>query len=344
MEFRRALLFCCTLLALLPGIGTAQTGAIAGYVPGSNVMPSPTTSFVPWLNSCNPACWGVGIRPSLKFGYERLGVNFNLPVPFSGAFGIVLSTGSSLDVQLRDTGVWVGEAGVDADIGNLGLYVSLEGSFRRDVRVLTPSEPFRVGSEQVWWRGSKFRAWRLDAGAAYRLKNGLSLVGGLKNLNLTLVLSDPTGTIQLLNPLGNTLSGDIRATLLIPYAGMRFGRFGATATLVGSPLAIAHVRIPFRDLYPHVFGPGWDSIEEAKYKFDRVGGFLEARLEYGARPRPDLNLTAWFKGTWLQVKGKGVEQYQQRSTFGYSVDESGAAAGCLTINALAGGIAAEVAF
>lgn len=70
----------------------------------------------------------VQVTPSVKAGYQQMGLNINLPIPSSGLIGFELFTASGLDFKLQDAGVWVGGVRVDARLGRWSVFGTAEGN------------------------------------------------------------------------------------------------------------------------------------------------------------------------------------------------------------------------
>jgi len=286
---------------------------------------------------------GVGIVPSLKVGYQSMAVNINVPVPFSGIFGLELATASTLDFKLQDAGVWIGGVRVDARRGGLSLFVTAEGNASKSARVSTQSDPFWAGFFPVYWRGSNLQWWSIDGGGAVDVSRDLAIIAGFKAEQLSLNLADPidpTGVIrQFQAQFGDRYSSDFLTKLWVPYFGLRVEGFNSTGTLIISPYTWANVTIPFRYLF---IDTPFFGYEDARYNFNNGGVLLEGDIDYRVQAFANVGCTLWLKGTWCQIRGQGYEGYQGAVTnlgnIVASFSSQASAAGSFSSYILAGGL------
>ncbi len=279
------------------------------------VLCLPAISAGQWLPSFQPLgvadLGNVQVSTSARFGYQHMGVNLNLPVPFSDLLGLELFSTSTLDLKLLDAGVWTGGIFVDARRNGLSAFLSAEGNARKNARVRTASDPFWAGFLPVEWRGTNLEWWAIGGGGAVNLQRNFAVVGGMKIEHLSLRLADPvdpTGIIRDFQAIfGDRYSSDFRTKLWIPYFGIQFDGLNYRGQLLFSPVAWADVTIPFRYLYVDTPFIGF---EEARYRFKPSGLWLAADLQYEMRLMSNLGGNLWFKGSWLQIKGRGREGYQ----------------------------------
>jgi hypothetical protein len=240
-----------------------------------------------------------------------MGVNLNLPVPFSNVLGLELYSTSTLDFKLQDAGVWTGGIFVDARRNGISAFLSAEGNARKNVRVNTSSDPFWAGFFPVEWRGSNLEWWAIGGGGAVYLRDNLAVVGGMKIDHLSLRLADPIDPRGFIRGFqatyGDRYSGDFRTKLWIPYFGIQVDGSYYRGKLLFSPVAWADVRVPFRYLY---IDTPFIGFEDAQYRFKPDGLWLAGDLEYEIRVQSNLGCNIWFKGSWLQIRGRGTEGYQ----------------------------------
>jgi hypothetical protein len=293
----------------------------------------------------------VRVTPSVKAVYQQMGVNINLPVPFSGIAGFELFSSSGLDFKLQDAGVWVGGVRVDARLGRWSVFATAEGNATKSVRVSTPSDPFWGGIYPVNWRGSNLEWWSVGGGGAINIKSDFAVVGGFKAEHLSLGLADPvdpTGIIrQFQATFGDLYTSDFLTKLYVPYFGFSLGGPNYTGTLIFSPYTWADVKIPFRYLFlsaPQLLA----GFEEARYAFQRGGILLEGSFDYRVQASANAFCALWFKGSCCQIRGRGYEYYQSIGTVAgnpnFSFSNSGSADGSFGQYVLAGGISLQCAF
>jgi hypothetical protein len=317
-------------LAVAPHVASAQ-----GFFDGS------------FLSSDFFNVGSIRVTPSVKVGYQRMGVNINLPVPFSFQGGLALATASELDFILKDAGVWIGGVRVDARRNGCSLFLTAEGNAIKSARVLTPSEPFFAGGfGPVDWRGSKLEWWSVGGGGAVDICGGVAVLGGVRAEQLSLGLGDPVDPLGVLQffqaQFGDRYSSDLLTKLSIPYFGLRLEGLNFSSTLIFSPYTWANVKIPFRYLYVIPADLVYD-FEEAQYGFKRGGIFLEGTFDYSVQATANAACTLWFKGNWCHIRGRGSEDYQQDVTqFGVPVfsfsDSADSANGTFGSYVLAGGL------
>jgi len=293
----------------------------------------------------------IQVSTSARFGYQHMGVNLNLPVPFSAFLGPALFTTSSLDLKLLDGNMWTGGIFVNAQGNRFSAFMSVEANARKNSRLKTSSEPFFGGWLPVEWNGTGLEWWAIGGGGSLNLRRYFAIVGGMRIEHLSLNLADPVdpiGAIQFLRTtFGNRYSSDLRTKLWIPYFGIQVDGLNYRGKLLFSPVAWADVIVPFRYIIsaPLVFGT---SVEEARYRFKPNGLWLAADLQYEMQPLSNLGCSLWFKGSWLQTKGTGREGYRLagESVFNvpFSFTDSGSADGRYTTYILAIGVCGTLTF
>lgn len=292
----------------------------------------------------------VQLVPSLKFGYQRMAMNMNVPVTFNVLVGNELYYSSGLDLKLQDAGVWTGGVRVDARRGKVSLFLTADGSATKSARVFTPSEPFWAGFWAVDWRGSRLQWWSVGGGGAVNFGNQMAILGGFRAEHLSLGLADPvdpTGTIRRFEAVfGDRYSADLLTKLWVPYLGLAAEGPNFKSTLVFSPYTWANVKIPFRYLF--IFAPGHYGYENAEYTFKRGGIFLEGTFDYRFRASANASCTLWFKGDWCRIRGRGTEDYRIDNTIGginvFSSTNTASADGSFGWYVLAGGLSFDYTF
>jgi hypothetical protein len=306
--------------------------------------------FLPFQNIGVFDVGNVQLVPSLKFGYQRMAMNMNVPVAFNSSVGNVLYYSSSLDFKLQDAGVWIGGARVDARRGKVSLFLTADGSATKSARVSTTSEPFWAGLWAVDWRGSRLQWWSAEGGGAVNFGNQMAILAGFKAQHLSLGLADPvdpTGTLRRFQAVyGDRYSADLLTKLWVPYLGLAADGTNFKSTLVLSPYTWASVKIPFRYLF--INAPGEYGYENAEYTFKRGGIFLEGTFDYRVRASANASCTLWFKGDWCRIRGRGNEDYRIDNTIDgitvFSFTNADSADGSFGWYLLAGGLSFDYAF
>jgi hypothetical protein len=253
----------------------------------------------------------VQIVPSLKLGYQTIGMNISLPIPFSGTTGFELFSSSTLDLKLRDPGVWVGGLRLDIRRGGLSLFVSAEGSAATTTSVLTQSEPFWAGFYSVNWTGTGFQWWTAGGGGTIPIKGDMNFVAGIRTEQISLSLDgavDTNGIIQSFQSIfGDRYKGDLLTRLWVPYIGLRIDGSNFKSTLLFSPYTWANIDIPFRYLF---INTPLIAFEDAQYKFKNGGILIESTLDYNTEISENQSWGLWLKASWCGIRGGGSEAYK----------------------------------
>jgi hypothetical protein len=319
------------LVLVFPALGVTQ-GVGQPTIPGPAGYSAPGTGFSSGLGSFGDFdVGGISVTPSARLGYQKLGMNVNLP----------LSDGFALDLQLQDSGMWMWGLGLAVNLTeNVALFWRGDLSFGKTVTVRTEEEPYNAGARAVNWTGSNLQWGMSEAGAILRVWDGAYLLGGLRADRVLTRLADPRdqfgpisgGAGFLLEiALGSqsiTVAGianqeywaDFQSTTWMPYIGIGLGGPNCKWSLIGTPFAWVDTRIPLRlrqdqafagelDLgwlfYGFIFeGSAYDN--ELRYTFNKTGFFLESNFEYAQDVAPNLSLGIWCKGTWMKFRGTGT--------------------------------------
>jgi hypothetical protein len=277
---------------------------------------------------------GVTISPSIKLGYEKIGLNFSLP----------LLTGNAVDLSLRDAKLAVGGLGISATIGNrFAIFATAEATLTRSVEVCIQEGPSNLGQLPVSFAGSEFRQGNLEAGLVYRFPGDVSLVGGLRRSRIIMRL-DPMSSstsslvsysLPLPPPFALTFSfsqehsrrsaGDFDIGLWIPFLGVQITGPNYRGALLGSPVGWVQLGIPlgFQATDTDAFSAsGWlffpwlfsisdrhTEQSEIRYRFKNSGVFLQGDFEYDVPLGSGFGLSLWAKGNWMRFPGTGSGGY-----------------------------------
>lgn len=264
----------------------------------------------------------VRISPEIQVGYQRLGLNFNLPAFVPGT----LISPATLDLQLKKADLWVGSVGIRADLpSGLSLAIYGQANAKRNVTVFESQEFVLIGRRGVTWAGTP-EWWAIDGQVMYRVRNDLSIMAGLRRDHLSLNLSDPTDANG--SPLNFDQSGvaapialpfhrtqqyasDLLSKLWIPYLGLEFARPWCKASIIGSPFASAEMQIPASQLFDLTtfIGPFFAELrlaEGMRYRVSKPAIFLEGNFQYDWNVSPGLTFGMWCKASWMSLRGKGA--------------------------------------
>ncbi len=249
----------------------------------------------------------VKIIPSGRIGYQRMGLDLSVPIPFE--FSIATADtyrSNSVDIKLQNMNLWIVEASLELKI-NPTTRIVLDGA--GSIIMLQRLASF-VAETRGQFGTSEWNTHQLDwltigAGAAFEVISSFSLIAGLKWDHFDLTLGGRSGATSI--NVGsyrnlNLTSVDILSDLWIPYVGL--GLFGPNyrVSVTGSPLALANVRVrtrlsativPSYMFWGEVFTTLYDPIK-----------FIEANAEYSATVW-GVRLSFWGKAAGLSGKGQG---------------------------------------
>ncbi|MBI4964464.1 MAG: hypothetical protein HY913_14395 [Desulfomonile tiedjei] len=249
----------------------------------------------------------IRITPSGRLGYQRMGVDARIPVPFElsikGGEGY---RGDPARLKLPEANLWIAEASVTAQVNpNLAFFTSVAGNFVQSFLgptlggTVVPNRPSEWRERQLEW-------WEIEVGATFNVWSPFGLIGGLRWDHFDLAFRDArgvagasSGTYKNVNLEATDLSSEI----WIPYAG--FGLLGRSykAYIIASPFAATDIKVLTR-MTANVL-PSNNFSGEAEVALNKPAGFVEARFEYDARVSPEIRLGLWSKGSWLATRGTG---------------------------------------
>jgi hypothetical protein len=373
MKWRLLVCFVLALSAATPcavlaqGLDdTKQNGLLAMEAGG---FLSPAQGFQP-SGIIGPA--GIGFRPFLQAGIQLLGFNFNLP-----AFAPLTADPAPLDLRIRNANLWTGAAGLEAYLPRgFSVFLQAQGNLPRNVTVLTGEQPFEVsfpeGRQAVQWTGSRLEWWQIEGALSYRASSNLSFLAGLKRDHLSVRLNDPVDAAGNSVNYGYAVpdedlpgadivynqaaSADLLTKIWIPYLGMQLDGANYRASLLFSPFATVSTRIPLRIFnFAGLFvGPfplfTSQAVGEWDYRMSRPGCYLEGALEYNVNLNSAVSFQLWGRGTWLDIKGTGTLNDQDRGLFSFlgirqvSAAQADSALGHVSRTLLGAGLSATVSW
>jgi hypothetical protein len=311
----------------------------------------------------------IRVVPRVDVGYQKIGFSLNVPVPFGFSAGI--PTVGPVDLTLRDSNVWVGSVGFDAQIGpRLSLFLTGQANAKRDVTVEEGESPsilvLALGLPLPLQRpGTGLEWWAIDAGAAWRIRDDLSLIGGFRQDNLSLGLGGPRtadgqsldlnlnipGVVSLLT----SFRGDLQTKLSIPYFGVQFSGFNYRGSVILSPFVWATAKVPLRGAT--IIGIPFipleiDLFNEWRFSLSKPAFFLEGKSEYDVEVYRGGLIRLWATGNWLRVRDTANENYNLNlqaflgpiPVLNATLTDAGSATSTLTRYLLAGGISAVIPF
>jgi len=297
------------LLLMAPALGGTSEGYDATPTPSLTGFPvAALLAAYPQRSLID----GIGLRtikftPSLRLGYQRMGMNLVVPIPFElSSGGAEKYAGDSAALKLPDVDVWVGEAGVDAQItGALRLYLAGAGNVIQAVSSTMPG----LGNADLKnsaWRQHPLQWGQLEGGIVYGPWGYISAVAGLRFDRFDLRVTEPSGLTKInVGPYKNfsLLAGDVLSELWIPYLGFELAGKSYRASLIASPMVSAKVKARTR-LKADV-APSHNFLGESVITLRSPATFVEARLEYKIEIASRFRLSLWSKAGWLASAGGG---------------------------------------
>jgi len=361
----------CLLVGLFVVAGSPLGVAAQGLMDGAGFPGGSLLASIPGVGSFDVG--GMRLMPRVRIGYQKIGLNFSLPVP-----NAIVAVGNGLagiDLQLTDANVWVGAVGLEGRVSpRLSLFLNAEANAKRNAGAITSDEPVQQNTIGLafpqpipyQWTASQLEWWELEAGATYAISNDVAIVAGLRREHLSFRLIDPRSAAgepanqQLYFPDFSRYTTDnlmdFRLKLWVPYVGIQFRGESYRARLNWSPFLGAAVKLPDRfiinDFILSVPRITYLTDIEWKYSMSRTGTLLEGDFEYDVAFSPNVAVKVWAKGSWLKVRGAGnldqlLAQFAALEGIPFpqpEVSASSSNAATLARYVTAVGLAAELAF
>jgi hypothetical protein len=311
------------------------------------VSPCPSFSQVPGLPSLGDfgslQFGNITLTPSAKIGYRATNVRLSFPVNNPGVATVGPPNWQHfvpLEVTIKRADLWVGSVGLEIDaMSTIFLFGEAMGNASRQIRVSMPQSPWTPqGAGEIDWDGSRLQWWLLDFGGAYRVRDNLSVLVGVRIDHFSVALDDPkdpTGTIVLLP--GNALIADIRTKMWVPYLGVSLSGDAYEARFIWSPITSADVRMPIttNNSIPPL-------AQEASYTQFKSGWYVGFDAVYRAAAVQGFGLNVWASGSYSIIRGRGEEEYKIRGIVNFTFDEE--ATSTFATSSLAVGLSADLDF
>jgi len=297
---------------------------------------------------------GLGVRavqvaPYVKVGYQRMGVNLNVPIGGINPTGLGWFTMNDMDVKLEKQEFLIGTLGVNTLVRHrIGFFAEASVSAERAGSVTTVFSNLPVPNvptnPTAWsWPSERVRWWEVNLGGSLKLRDSEALLLGYKFDQLSENLTHPPGAFVQADPLllGFNYNGDIVIRTWSPYIGLRLDDRHWRFDLIWSPwLTTYRVQMPLR--LSHVY-TNEQSVQEGRYVLSGGGGnLLEAYGEAKFNIFELLAAKLWLKASWLNCRGNGNRDYVGNSVPFGSWSASDSALGSLTRNLWAFGLAGEI--
>jgi hypothetical protein len=246
----------------------------------------------------------------------------------------------NLDLKLKNEDLWVGSVGGVIDFpSGLALAIKGQAAAKKNVTIYEGEEFVYLGERGVVWTGTGLEWWTIDGQVLYRLRNGCSVLAGLRRDHLAVNLDDPRDSYG--NPLNFDISfqqviplqpfsivttfhavqscdSDLMSKLWIPYVGLEITGPRYKASFIGSPFAWAEMKIPASLLFylgitggtiPPYLPPlvvELVAAEGVRYRIAKPAIFLEANFQYDCNVAQPLTLRLWCNASWMQCRGRGT--------------------------------------
>lgn len=256
------------------------------------------------------------ITPFGKFGYQRMGLEVYAPIPFDLSIPQAETyRGGSAYLKVRDVDLWLGEIGLDIQIAPT-VRVFMRGTANAPQNLaasMLPEAGGPTGASE--WKRYSLDWLILEGGAAFDAGGVASVIGGMRWDRLDVALNERSGAVSTtLGPYRNVnlISADVLSDLWIPYIGIGFTGPSYKASLIGSPILLAEIRIRTRlhaDILPsHTF------LGDGLVTLTHPGGFVEGNVEYLARPVPATQLSLWGRAGAVTSRGPGETEGNYKTT------------------------------
>ncbi len=247
----------------------------------------------------------IKMIPSAKFGYQRMGLDLSVPIPFEFSIGPTDTYRSnSVEIKLQNMNLWIIEAGLELKINpTVRIFAHGAGSIMMLQRLASFVAETRGQFGTSEWSTHQLDWLTIGAGAAFEVLDPFSLVAGLKWDHFDLTLGGRSGSASInIGPYRNLnlTSVDVLSDLWMPYVGL--GLFGTNyrISLTGTPVALTDVRV--RTRLAATIVPSYMFWGEVFTYLDDPIKFIETNAEYSATIW-GVRLSFWGKAAGLSGKG-----------------------------------------
>jgi hypothetical protein len=255
---------------------------------------------------------GIKINPFVQVGYQRNGVNMDVPlqVDFDPPSPIPHLSIGSINIALKDYNFWMGAAGVNVILSpKLTAFVSATGFLPREF-VQTGALPVSVGQLNflpvLSLTGSNLEYWMVQCGASYGIGEGLALLGGFIWGKNSMTYANPReGDVPLQN---QTVTQDFLLKNWVPFVGLQVSELNHyRATLTYSPLVTSSGTLVNRQTLP--------APAAVTYNLNQPGSLLSLALDYTVPVKPPSTCSLWFNATTQSIKGPSDVTYEAPGVF-----------------------------
>lgn len=291
------------------------------------------------------------VAPYVRVGYQRMGVNLNIPIGGIDPTGQGWITMNDMDVKLEKQEFLIGSLGVNTLVRKrFGFFAEASVSAERAGSVTTVfsnlPRPNVPTNPTGWsWPSERVRWWEVNLGGSLKLRDSEALFLGYKFDQLSENLTHPPGAFVQADPslLGFNYNGDIVIRTWSPYIGLRLDDRHWRFDLIWSPwLTTYRVQMPLR--LSHVY-TNEQSVQEGRYVLSGGGGnLLEAYGEAKFNICEHLAVKPWVKASWLNCHGNGNRDYVGNDVPFGSWSASDSTNGSLTRYLWALGVSGDIRF
>ena len=301
-----------------------------------------------WSDSmlCSLGVRSVQVAPYVRVGYQRMGVNLNIPI---GGIDVTQPfIMSDMDVKLEKQEFLIGTLGVNTVFRQrFGFFAEASASAQRAGSVTTVfANSINNGiltNPTGWsWPSERVQWLELNLGGSVNLGDSGVLLLGYKFDRLTQGLTNPPNAYVAPFLTSQDHFGDLDIRTWSPYIGIRFDDRYWRFDLIWSPWLTSYsAQMPLR----------WTAIDavenwatDARYGLGGGGGnLLEAYGEGKVNIFELLAAKLWLKASWLNCKGNGNRDFVGNDPpFVASWSASDSALGSLTRTLWAFGVAGEI--
>jgi hypothetical protein len=252
----------------------------------------------------------ITVKPSAKIGYRAASVRVSFPV-----YGFVSthynppgwSNSRPLDLTIKRADLLVGSVAMQVDtMSTIYLFGEATGNLPRNLNVAMPVSPWVFpAANELNWRGRRLQWWLLDFGGGCRLADNFSFLLGFRIDHISVGLGDPEDTIGTLDlDPGDTLTGDIRTKMWVPYVGISLSGDAYQARLIGSPVTWGEVKLPLQLDFNR--GPGFfDSNQELSHTLFASGWYVGFDAAHRAFSVGEFVFNIWASGSYSIIRGNG---------------------------------------
>ena len=313
------LLFIPMTLALVMGIPSSlRAQSLLNYTPAARFLPA-----IPGLDIAN-----VKLRTTAYAGYQRMGLNFDLPFPIS-----IFTNTDSIDFSLSKADMWVGSAGLNMDLfrgtteynSNFKPFVSLflkaTANAGKSVQAVTNQDPLPnvsvitpegslSTSPPGTWPNSNLEWWVVDGGALYHCSGSVAIIAGLRRDHLSLSFDkNYAANFPLGSAIGIDYSGGFLDKLWVPYLGLQLKGTNYSGSFIWSPFVSTSLKVPLRTSAfasaPPLFA---QIVEEIKFSVFNPGTLSEANFEYDQELTRGIFFGIWGNASQLRIRKIGYIQ------------------------------------